>query len=120
VSFKQVFLGVCALLVGSYSLADIWAGFISASISSLFILRVYHGSRFLVKVKLADVLIWLLGVFISMRGWSFFQELSGIDMLSNEHFKDSVLIGFATGVINTYLYVKNYDPIKKFLEKHLK
>lgn len=119
-TFKQLFLAVCTLLVGSYSLADIWAGFISASISSLLVLRVYHGYRMFVKVKLIDVFIWLFGIFVSMRCWSLIQELSGVDFLSNKHFNDSVIIGFYTGLLNTYLYIKNFDPIKKFLDKWFK
>lgn len=120
-TFKQIFLAVCTMLVGGFSLVDIWAGFISACISSLVVLRVYRGKQFLVKVTLLDVVIWLLGVFISMRCWSLMQVyITHATSISDENFNDSVLIGFATGIINTYLYVKNYDPIKKILEKYLK
>ena len=119
-TFKQLFFAVVTMLVGGYSLADIWAGFISACISALIVLRVYHGRDFAKKVYLIDVLIWIFGVFISMRCWSLIQEASGIEALSNKHFNDSVLIGFCTGALNTYLYVKNYDPIKKIINKYLK
>lgn len=119
-TFKQLFLAVVTVLVGSYSLVDIWAGFISACISSLIVLRVYNGRHFTKKVYLVDVLIWLLGVFVSMRCWSLLQEFSSINMLSNKHFNDSVIIGFVTGAVNTYLYIKNYDPIKRILNKYLK
>lgn len=119
-TFKQIFLAVVTMLVGGFSLADIWAGFISACISALIVLRIYHGRTFAKKVYLMDILIWILGVFISMRCWSLITEISGIEALSNKHFNDSVIMGFCTGAINTYLYVKNYDPIKKRLEKYLK
>jgi hypothetical protein len=116
-TFKQIFLAVVTMLVGGYSLADIWAGFISACISSLIVLRVYHGREFAHKVKLMDILIWILGVFISMRCWSLIAPYSPF---SDKHFNDSVIIGFVTGAVNTYLYVKNYDPIKKLMNKYLK
>ena len=118
-TFKQIFLAVCTMLVGGFSLADVWAGFISACISSLLVLRIYHGLDFAKKVTLMDVLVWLLGVFISMRCWSLITQISNIEVLSNKHFNDSVIMGFCTGALNTYLYVKNYDPIKKFLKKYL-
>lgn len=119
-TFKQIFLSVIAILVGGFSLADIWAGFISACISGLIVLRVFHGRSFAIKIRLIDVLIWLLGVFISMRLSSFVLNNKTIEVLSNEQFKDVVFIGFLTGGINTYLYVKNYDPIKKIFEKYFK
>lgn len=119
-TFKQIFLAVITALVGHYSLEDIWAGFIAACISSLLVLRVFHGKTFAVKITLMDVIVWILGIFVSMRCWSLATEVSSIEALSNEHFNDSVIIGFITGAVNTYLFVKNYDPIKKLVDKYLK
>lgn len=119
-TFKQIFLAVITILVGGFSLSDIWAGFISACISGLLVLRVFHGSNFAIKIKLIDILVWVLGVFISMRLSSFMLNNKTIDVLNDEQFKDVVFIGFLTGGINTYLYIKNYDPIKKMFEKYLK
>lgn len=118
-TFKQLFLAVITILVGGFSLADIWAGFISACISSIIVLRIFHGVSFAYKIKLMDVFIWLLGVFISMRLSSLIFKALGMDLLEDKYFNDAVLTGFLTGGLNTYLYVKNYDPLKKLIEKYL-
>jgi hypothetical protein len=119
-SFKQLFLAVITVLVGGFSLADIWAGFISACISALIVLRVFKGSNFAIKITLFDVLIWVLGVFVSMRCWSIINQFITVDFFKKDAFNDVVVMGLATGTINTYLYIKNYDPIKKLIEKYLK
>lgn len=118
---KEVFLAVVTLLIGHYSLVDIWAGFISASISSLLILRAYRGKDFWDKITLKDVFIWMFGIFVIMRSSNLLVDVLHLDFLKEgRKMDDAVILGFIAGIVNTILFVKNYTPIKKIIDKFVK
>lgn len=118
---KELFLAVVMLLIGHYSLVDIWAGFISASISSLIVLRAYYGNGFLDKITLKDVFIWMLGIFIIMRSSNLIIDVLHLDFLKEgRKMDDAVILGFVAGIVNTILFAKNFEPIKRFINKFMK
>ena len=118
---KEIFLAIVTLLVGHYSLADIWAGFISASISSIIILRVYLGSDFWDNISLKDVFIWMLIIYVIMRSFNIAIDWLHLDFLKDKRkLEDAVIIGFLAGIISTLLFVKNYAPIKKLIDRFIK
>lgn len=118
---KDVFLAVVMLLVGHYSLIDIWSGFISAAISSLIVLRAFYGEDFWDKISLKDVFIWMLGIFVLMRSSNLLVDWLHLDLLKGgRKMDDAVILGFIAGIVNTVLFVKNYSPIKNFINKYIK
>lgn len=118
---KEVFLAIVTLLIGHYSLADIWAGFISASISSIIVLRAYYGKDFWDKITLKDVFIWMFGIYVIMRSSNLLVDVLHLDFLKEgRKMDDAVILGFLGGIANTVLFVKNYAPIKRIIDKFIK
>lgn len=116
---RDVFLKTIAVLIGSYGLVDVWAGFIACCISSIVVLYAHYGNRMFCLIKLTDLFFWLFGSFVLMRSSTFIVNLINHNAFRKEKGLDIVIVGFACGIINSWFFIKNYKPILDFLNKYL-
>lgn len=95
---------IANVIVGNYDLANVWTGLVACAFSSIITLRIILGYRFLYKVRLIDVIVWFIGIYLIIRFSFFFLEI--MPFLKTNEAIDSILIGLASGIVTVLILNK--------------
>lgn len=105
------------LIAGKYDLVNVWTGLVASFIGGFLAVRVYFGEKFAIKIRVLDIVVWLVGVYVTMRfGMAL---INNIPLINDENkiTVDSAILGFVSGAFNVWLFKNNYEPIKRFLDR---
>lgn len=104
-------------IAGKHDLVNVWTGLVASIMGGFLAVRIYFGEKFAIKIRILDFIVWLIGVFVTMRfGMSLVNNLPLLSDANKQSF-DSAILGFLSGAFNVWLFKNNYEPIKKFLDR---
>lgn len=103
-------------IAGKYDLVNVWTGLVASIIGGFLAIRIYFGRTFAIKITVLDVIVWIVGVYVSMRFGMLLKANLPLLNETNRQSIDSAVLGFLAGVFNVWLFKNNYEPIKRFLD----
>lgn len=103
-------------IAGKHDLVNVWTGLVASIMGGFLAIRIYFGRNFAIKITILDIIVWIIGVYVTMRFGM--MVVNNLPLLSdaNRQSIDSAFMGFFAGAFNVWLFKNNYEPIRKFLD----